>query len=203
MYSEIGTQIAITCQGRTRERYFSTQGTVNISGLPRRGAAGPGGGSGGPGVPGGRAPPAVPAAERKRMRTGLLRRPEPGEKAASFGDFLAGHRLRVDARWYAPAGRWVTPPAMPIRFDARFYMVDLPPGEVAEIWPGELADGEWIDPAAALRRWEAGSALLHPPAWHTLKALAWATGHPRDALPLLTAPEKAPRNLPIPEPPRE
>ncbi len=142
---------------------------------------------------------AVPAAERKRMRTALLRRPEPGEKAASFGDFLAGHRLRVDARWYAPAGRWVTPPAMPIRFDARFYMVDLPPGEVAEIWPGELADGEWIDPAAALRRWEAGSALLHPPAWHTLKALAWATGHPRDALPLLTAPEKAPWKLPIRE----
>src|SRR5205823_978719 len=70
---------------------------------------------------------AVPAAERKQMRTALLRRPEPGEKAASFGDFLARHRLRVDARWYAPAGRWVTPPAMPIRFDARFYMVDLPP----------------------------------------------------------------------------
>src|SRR3954468_24333708 len=42
---------------------------------------------------------AVPAAERKQMRTALLRRPEPGEKAASFGDFLARHRLRVDARW--------------------------------------------------------------------------------------------------------
>ena len=37
MYSATGTQIAITCQGRTRDRYFSTQGTVNISGLPRRG----------------------------------------------------------------------------------------------------------------------------------------------------------------------
>jgi ribonuclease/clavin/mitogillin len=147
-------------------------------------------------VPGGGA---VPAAERKQVRAALLHRPEPGEKAASFGDFLARHRLRVDARWYTPAGRWVTPAAMPIRFDARFYLVDLPPGEVAEIWPGELADGEWIDPAAALRRWEAGSALLHPPAWHTLKALEWAPGHPRDALPLLNAPEKAPWKLPIRE----
>src|SRR5438067_3040386 len=142
---------------------------------------------------------AVPAAERKQMRTALLRRPEPGEKAASFGDFLARHRLRVDARWYAPAGRWVTPPAMPIRFDARFYMVDLRPGEVAEVWPGELADGEWIQPLEALRRWEAGSALLHPPAWHTLKALAWAGGRARDALALLTHPEKAPWKLPIRE----
>ena len=88
---------------------------------------------------------------------------------------------------------------MPIRFDARFYLVDLPPGEVAEVWPGELADGEWIQPLEALRRWEAGSALLHPPAWHTLKALAWAGGRARDALALLTHPEKAPWKLPIRE----
>src|SRR5436190_2583878 len=142
---------------------------------------------------------AVSAGERRAMREALLHRPAPGEKAASFGEFLERHRLRVDARWYSPAGRWVTPQAMPIRFDARFYVVDLPPGEVAEIWPGELADGEWIQPAEALRRWEEGSALLHPPAWHTLKALAWADGHPRDALPLLTAPEKAPWKLPIRE----
>jgi glyoxylase-like metal-dependent hydrolase (beta-lactamase superfamily II)/8-oxo-dGTP pyrophosphatase MutT (NUDIX family) len=142
---------------------------------------------------------AVPAAERRTIREALLRRPAPGEKAASFGEFLERHRLRIDARWYSPAGRWVTPQAMPIRFDARFYLVDLPPAEVAEIWPGELADGEWIHPDEALRRWEAGSALLHPPAWHTLKALAWARGHPRDALPLLTAPEKAPWKLPIRE----
>jgi ribonuclease/clavin/mitogillin len=141
----------------------------------------------------------VPLAERKAMREALLRRLAPGEKAASFGDFLARHRLRIDARWYAPAGRWVTPPALPIRFDARFYLVDLPDGEVAEIWPGELADGEWIAPEEGLRRWEAGAALLHPPAWHSLKALAWARGHPRDALPLLTAPEKAPWKLPIRE----
>ena len=141
----------------------------------------------------------VPAGERKEMREALLRRPAPDEKAASFGDFLARHRLRIDARWYSPAGRWVTPPGLPIRYDARFYLVDLPPGEIAEIWPGELADGEWIDPAEALRRWDEGSALLHPPAWHSLKSLDWARGHPRDALALLNAPEKAPWKLPIRE----
>ena len=141
----------------------------------------------------------VAPADRKQMREALLRRPAPEGKAASFGDFLARHRLRIDARWYLPAGRWVTPPALPIRFDARFYLVDLPPGEVAEIWPGELDDGEWIAPEEALRRWDEGSALLHPPAWHTLKALAWARGHPRDAIPLLTTPEKAPWKLPIRE----
>ena len=57
----------------------------------------------------------ISPAERKEMREALLRRPAPGEKAASFGDFLARHGLRLDARWFSPAGRWVTPPALPIR----------------------------------------------------------------------------------------
>jgi glyoxylase-like metal-dependent hydrolase (beta-lactamase superfamily II)/8-oxo-dGTP pyrophosphatase MutT (NUDIX family) len=141
---------------------------------------------------------AISARERKEVRKALLERPAPVEKAASFGGFLARHGLQVDARKFAPAGRWVTPPAMPIRFDARFYLVELPEGEEAEIWPGELADGEWIEPAEALRRWDSGAALLHPPAWHTLRALAQAKT-PRDALPLLTAPDKAPWKLPIEE----
>ena len=143
---------------------------------------------------------AVPGAERvsrqerKETRESLLTRPPTG----SFGDFLSRHGLRVDARQFARAGRWVTPQAMPIRFDARFYLVELPQGEEAEIWPGELTMGEWILPVEALRRWESGTALLHPPAWHTLKSLAHAAS-PRDALPLLTAPEKAPWGLPMEE----
>jgi glyoxylase-like metal-dependent hydrolase (beta-lactamase superfamily II)/8-oxo-dGTP pyrophosphatase MutT (NUDIX family) len=137
---------------------------------------------------------AVPAAERKAMREALLTRPKP---AASFADFLARHDLMIDAAAFRPAGRWVTPPAMPIRFDARFYLVRLPAGETAEIWPGELADGEWILPADALRRWEEGTALLHPPAWHTLKALQ-AFG-PDEALPVLRDPSRAPWKLPMRE----
>lgn len=131
----------------------------------------------------------VSAQERKAVREALLTRPP----SASFGEFLARNGLAVDARTFAPAGRWVTPPAMPIRFDARFYLVDLPEGEVAEIWPGELSEGEWIEPSIALRRWEEGLALLHPPAWHTLKCLAAG----RRAW--LTAPEQASWKLPIEE----
>lgn len=135
----------------------------------------------------------VPAEERKAVRQGLLAHP-----GMSFADFLRRHDLAVDASWFLPAGRWITPPAMPVRFDARFYLVELRPGEETEIWPGELVDGEWIAPAEALRRWEEGSALLHPPAWHTLKALA-LFADPREALPLLVDPQKAPWHLPIDE----
>ena len=136
----------------------------------------------------------VPAEERIAMRKGLLERPSRG----SFGDFLRRRDLAVDAAWFTPAGRWITPPALPIRFDARFYLVELRPGEEAEIWPGELADGEWIKPADALKRWEDGTALLHPPAWHTLRCLAQAAD-PRDCLPMLQDPSKAPWGLPLRE----
>src|SRR3982751_764916 len=40
-------------------------------------------------VPGARA---VPETERRNFREALLRRPAPGEKAASFGEFLERHR---------------------------------------------------------------------------------------------------------------
>jgi glyoxylase-like metal-dependent hydrolase (beta-lactamase superfamily II)/8-oxo-dGTP pyrophosphatase MutT (NUDIX family) len=136
----------------------------------------------------------VPPVARRAAREALLRREMPRAKEGAFADFLAGHGLTVDARAFAPAGRWVTPPAMPVRFDARFYLAELPPGETAEVWPGELVDGEWVRPEAALRRWEGGSALLHPPAWHTLRALA--LGLPA-ALPLLQDPSRAPWKLPV------
>lgn len=69
------------------------------------------------------------------------------------------------------AGRWITPPFMPVRFDARFFVAEVPAGQHPKVWPGELADGEWITPEEALRRWEAGRALLHPPALHLIRCL--------------------------------
>jgi glyoxylase-like metal-dependent hydrolase (beta-lactamase superfamily II)/8-oxo-dGTP pyrophosphatase MutT (NUDIX family) len=136
----------------------------------------------------------VPAEARRAAREALLRRDVAQEKEGAFAEFLAAHGVVVDAKAFTPAGRWVTPPALPVRFDARFYLAELPAGETAEVWPGELVDGEWVRPEEALRRWEQGSALLHPPAWHTLSALA--LGLPA-ALPLLQDTSRAPWKLPV------
>ena len=152
----------------------------------------------------------VPEAERRHVRALLTERPprEPGRPAAPppaespFLSLLAAHGLRIDAGLFLPAGRWLTPPSVPTRFDTRFYLVELPPGERAEVWPGELADGAWITPRGALARWDDGSALLHPPAWHTLRCLgepAAAAGDARAALPALQDPQLARWRLPIEE----
>src|SRR5436305_6619700 len=138
----------------------------------------------------------VPQAVREAGREALLRREAPRAKEGAFADFLASHGLKVDARSFTPAGRWVTPLMMPIRFDARFYLAALPPGEEAEVWPGELSDGEWIRPSDAIWRWESGTALLHPPAWHSLRALDLGI---EKAVPLLQDPSRAPWKLPMRE----
>lgn len=90
----------------------------------------------------------------------------------SFATLLREQGMSLRADDFVPAGRWVTPPYLQHRFDARFFLVEAPAGQLASVWPGELAAGEWIDPRAALERWETGSALLHPPNLHALRVMA-------------------------------
>jgi glyoxylase-like metal-dependent hydrolase (beta-lactamase superfamily II) len=61
---------------------------------------------------------------------------------------------------------------MPTRFDARFFLVEVPPGTRAEVWPGEAAEGSWVRPTDALTLWQEGRALLHPPNRHALNVLS-------------------------------
>ncbi len=104
--------------------------------------------------------------EISAMRTELL------EETVPFATMLARHQLTLNAADFLPAGRWVTPPFLPVRFDARFFLVEAPSEQDAEVWPGELSEGAWIAPAMALRRWREGTALLHPPNHHALAVMA-------------------------------
>jgi endoribonuclease LACTB2 len=109
----------------------------------------------------------IPAPRLIAQRRALL----AGE--ARFADILAEGGLTIDAEDFPEAGRWITPPFLPMRYDARLFLVELPQGQTAEVWSdaGELAEGGFIRPADALARWRAGTALLHPPNLNALRVL--------------------------------
>jgi glyoxylase-like metal-dependent hydrolase (beta-lactamase superfamily II)/8-oxo-dGTP pyrophosphatase MutT (NUDIX family) len=110
----------------------------------------------------------------ERLGAEVLRglRKELLEKRLGWAELLARHGLALRAGDFPEAGRWVTPDFSPVRFDARFFLVEAPAEARAEWWPGELSAAEWVRPAEALQRWEQGTALLHPPNLHALRVTA-------------------------------
>lgn len=108
-----------------------------------------------------------------------------------FAEVLRQEGLALRGADFTAAGRWVTPPYLPGGFDARFYLVESPAGQKAEVWPGELAAGEWIRPVDALARWTKGLALLHPPNLHAVTVMAGFTTHAAAAGALASPPHCA------------
>lgn len=94
-----------------------------------------------------------------------------GEK--SLGPWLEPNGLALDASRLRFAGRWLTPPFSPARFDNRFFLLEwrAEDGE-PRIAPPESEEGEWITPRAALARLADGHALAAPPILHLLEVLA-------------------------------
>jgi glyoxylase-like metal-dependent hydrolase (beta-lactamase superfamily II)/8-oxo-dGTP pyrophosphatase MutT (NUDIX family) len=90
----------------------------------------------------------------------------------SFKSILMSTGLSLDANMFTPAGRWVTPPFAPRRFDTWFFLTWLPEGQSAEIIPGELVKGDWVKPSEALENWEDGKVLLAPPTLHIIRTLS-------------------------------
>jgi glyoxylase-like metal-dependent hydrolase (beta-lactamase superfamily II)/8-oxo-dGTP pyrophosphatase MutT (NUDIX family) len=123
-------------------------------------------------TPSGDLPPAGP--EFASSRRDLV------EEKTTFADVLARSGLHLEGRDFRAAGRLVTPPFAPVRFDTSFFVADLPPGQHAEVWPGELTGGEFLTAEAALARWQEGSYPLSPP---TVSILELMRGRPVAELP--------------------
>lgn len=95
-------------------------------------------------------------------------------KEKSFVEFLEGAGSRIDAGRLTYAGRWITPPIAPFRFDTRFFLLHWPWNESFQpIVDGqELVEGEWITPESALERWHRHEVLVAPPTLFVLDVLA-------------------------------
>lgn len=90
----------------------------------------------------------------------------------TFAQMLAHYGLALDARDFIFAGRWVTPPFSPRRFDTLFFLVRCPRKQEPRVRTVEFDEGEWTSAGAALARWQRSEALVAPPVLHALKTLA-------------------------------
>lgn len=68
--------------------------------------------------------------------------------------------------------RWVTPEALPKRFDTVFFLAPAPDGAEAVIDGEEIVDSRWATPTVLLRDVEAGTAVLAFPTMRQLEDLA-------------------------------
>jgi ribonuclease/clavin/mitogillin len=110
--------------------------------------------------------------------------------AKSFKRILDEDGLEIDGAAMLDAGRWVTPPFAPRRFDTWFFLAWLPEGQEPLVEEGELEMGEWLRPADALAKWQRGEIIMAPPTLYIIRTLA-ASGGRADDLParLMAIPE--------------
>lgn len=77
-----------------------------------------------------------------------------------FRDVIAGEGLQIATDLMVPFAHWITPEALPKRFDTYFYIVAAPVDQLGAHDGGESVEGVWIAPQQALRDAKAGSRTL-------------------------------------------
>jgi 8-oxo-dGTP pyrophosphatase MutT (NUDIX family) len=90
----------------------------------------------------------------------------------SLAAVLARRGLAVRADLVLPWARWITPVVEPRRYDTRFFVAALPPGQQPRGTTGEADRMVWMSPADALAAHEDGQLLMLPPTAFTLSELA-------------------------------
>ncbi|MDA8194954.1 MAG: hypothetical protein M0Z53_13285 [Thermaerobacter sp.] len=96
-----------------------------------------------------------------------------GAQARRFITLFARYGARPAWPGLRYLGRLTTPPGPPARFQARFFQAQLPPGQTPSIalQGGEIAEGRWMTPDAALEQAEGGRFPLVMPTRYVLGRL--------------------------------
>ena len=93
---------------------------------------------------------------------------------ASFPDLAEALDLRLRTDLLVPLSRWVTPPTLARRFDARFFAAAVPADVEATLIGEEVAAHAWFTPRSALDAMAAGSIGMWLPTSATLQQLEHA-----------------------------
>jgi glyoxylase-like metal-dependent hydrolase (beta-lactamase superfamily II)/8-oxo-dGTP pyrophosphatase MutT (NUDIX family) len=90
----------------------------------------------------------------------------------TFAEVLRHYGLRLDARDFQFAGRWVTPPFSPRRFDTLFFIVRCPRKQEPRVLTAEFDSGGWIAASEAYASWRRAELIAAPPVVHAVRTLA-------------------------------
>jgi 8-oxo-dGTP pyrophosphatase MutT (NUDIX family) len=77
-----------------------------------------------------------------------------------FGETIRAEGLDLALDALIPFAHWITPPILPKRFDARFYIAAAPRDQIAVHDGAESVDSTWINPTRALEAADAGRYTL-------------------------------------------
>ncbi|WP_326819359.1 NUDIX hydrolase [Streptosporangium sp. NBC_01756] len=93
------------------------------------------------------------------------------DRSLSFADFLDRRGLVLRADLLRPWAHWITPEIEHRRFDTRFFVAALPPGQRTRDVGGEADQVVWVRPADAIDQSKNGQIFLMPPTHRTLGEL--------------------------------
>lgn len=94
------------------------------------------------------------------------------DKSRSLAEFLRRHELTLRADLLAPLAHWITPVVEKRRYDTRFFLAEVPPGQTADDATSEADVARWAGAQQALDAWRAGEHYLLPPTWAQLTEVA-------------------------------
>jgi len=109
----------------------------------------------------------------------LVSNPESLDGAADLrsgetglGDFCDRHSLALASDQLRYFSHWITPASAPRRYDARFFVCDMPLNQSVMHDEFEVVSAEWVSPKEALARFERKQWGLIDPTRSSLEVLA-------------------------------
>lgn len=105
-------------------------------------------------------------ADLEQMRRKIVRR------ETTFRETLEAENLFCDASRLAYFSHWLTPEEFAMRYDTRFFIAALPPGQIPLERSEEVAASLWISPERAMQRYARGALPMIFPTYASLRTLA-------------------------------
>ena len=100
------------------------------------------------------------------IRDGLI------DGSVDWATFVAEHGLTLHCSELHYFSHWVTPPGRPKRYSTRFFLAQIPEGQVANHCGVELTESQWVAPSDMLAAGRRADVKLHFPTVKTLESLA-------------------------------